>query len=98
MILVYYLCNYERYGIKFNDFDKSTGDETASYKNRAKERRNEFGLDLTHLHSAQANVRGATVDNQIGQENVGRKMLAKMGWKEGKGLGKKEEGIIEPVN
>ena len=31
-------------------------------------------------------------------ENVGFKMLQKMGWKEGEGLGSEGQGIKDPVN
>ena len=31
-------------------------------------------------------------------ENVGFKMLEKMGWKEGEGLGSEGQGIKQPVN
>jgi len=34
----------------------------------------------------------------ITEENVGHKMLAKMGWKEGDSLGKSNAGILEPVS
>ena len=33
----------------------------------------------------------------ITEENVGRKMLEKMGWKEGEGLGREGAGRLEPV-
>ena len=33
----------------------------------------------------------------IKEENVGRKMLEKMGWKEGEGLGREGAGRLEPV-
>jgi len=34
----------------------------------------------------------------IPEENVGHKLLAKMGWKEGDSLGKTNAGILEPVS
>jgi len=34
---------------------------------------------------------------KIDSSNIGHKLLAKMGWKEGKGLGAKEEGKVAPV-
>ncbi|KAG2444119.1 hypothetical protein HYH02_009060 [Chlamydomonas schloesseri] len=33
----------------------------------------------------------------IASSNVGYKLLQKMGWKEGKGLGREESGIVEPI-
>lgn len=38
------------------------------------------------------------VCSAIPEENVGHKMLAKMGWKEGDSLGKTNTGILEPVS
>jgi hypothetical protein len=38
----------------------------------------------------------ATLDTQLSSSNVGFRLLQKMGWK-GKGLGKDEQGIVEPI-
>lgn len=35
--------------------------------------------------------------SSIGADNIGHKLLAKMGWKEGKGMGAKEDGRTAPV-
>jgi len=37
-------------------------------------------------------------EHKLTEENVGFKMLKKAGWKEGTGLGSKEEGIVAPIN
>lgn len=39
----------------------------------------------------------ASVYKPIGDENKGAKLLAKMGWTPGQGLGKSKTGISEPV-
>ena len=37
------------------------------------------------------------VENKITNENLGFKMLERMGWSQGKGLGQEESGITAPV-
>ena len=37
------------------------------------------------------------VENKLTNENLGFKMLERMGWSEGKGLGQEEGGITAPV-
>lgn len=36
-------------------------------------------------------------ESSIGADNVGHKLLQKMGWQQGKGIGAKESGITAPV-
>lgn len=37
-------------------------------------------------------------DFKLKEDNVGFKMLQKLGWSEGQGLGAKSSGIVDPVN
>ncbi|XP_062003301.1 uncharacterized protein LOC133720835 isoform X2 [Rosa rugosa] len=46
-------------------------------------------VDLEHVEQA-------SLDRQLPSSNIGFRLLQKMGWK-GKGLGKDEQGIVEPI-
>ncbi|KAI8486546.1 Angiogenic factor with G patch and FHA domains 1 [Branchiostoma belcheri] len=63
------------------------------YQDRAGARRQTVGSDNPY----QKDDAPASVHTAIGTSNKGRKMLEKMGWKEGKGLGKTSQGRQEPV-
>lgn len=41
---------------------------------------------------------GFLLCSEIGDRNKGRKMLEKMGWKKGEGLGKTGDGMRDPVS
>ncbi|KAF8099372.1 hypothetical protein N665_0245s0049 [Sinapis alba] len=59
----------------------------------------EFRLPITHRVTENVdleNVEQASLDTMISSSNVGFRLLQKMGWK-GKGLGKQEQGITEPI-
>lgn len=70
------------------------GTLAGKYKNRAEVRRTKVGSDVP---VATSDDLPASVHRPIKEENVGRKMLEKMGWKEGQGLGREGEGRLEPV-
>ncbi|KAL9233446.1 hypothetical protein vseg_008446 [Gypsophila vaccaria] len=59
----------------------------------------DFFLPINHRPTENVNldyVEQASEDRHLSSSNVGFKLLQKMGWK-GKGLGKDEQGIIEPI-
>uniref|UniRef100_A0A182Q8U0 RNA-binding protein 5 n=1 Tax=Anopheles farauti TaxID=69004 RepID=A0A182Q8U0_9DIPT len=84
------------------------------YRDRAKERRAKYGEDEAppvnrskerfqreiekQTHSQSAYPQGTASAVPIGQNNIGNKLLQKMGWSEGQGLGRANQGrtnIIE---
>jgi len=81
------------------------------YRDRAKERRNKFGDDDKPVPNKfkekylkaldEVTVTGGAAEAasmpKIGEENVGNRMLQKMGWKDGLGLGKKNQGRTEII-
>jgi len=66
---------------------------TAGVRNRAAERRRVKGS----AHSAEK-TQTADVRQALPAKNKGRQLMQKMGWKEGTGLGKAEQGRVEPIN
>ncbi|KAI7693125.1 RNA-binding protein 5 [Sarcoptes scabiei] len=74
-----------------------------AYRDRAKERRDKFGIDDTPKYSAAHKfaLENASIDQNasiaspppISNDNIGNKMLKAMGWTEGTGLGKSNQGM-----
>ncbi|KAG2497743.1 hypothetical protein HYH03_004476 [Edaphochlamys debaryana] len=56
------------------------------------------GLGDTHDEDTPAYTGMDGTRVPIPPENVGYKLLQKLGWKEGKGLGRQENGIVEPIS
>lgn len=81
-----------KYGLKGMEY--VAGNPTArDYQDRAQERRVKVGSNFPHERDSEP----ASVDRPLPEDNVGFKMLHKMGWKEGTGLGKDKQGTVEPV-
>uniref|UniRef100_A0A183EBU7 G-patch domain-containing protein n=1 Tax=Gongylonema pulchrum TaxID=637853 RepID=A0A183EBU7_9BILA len=67
------------------------------YRDRAKERRNLFGLDPSGFTSDVPEIEPdyavRSSDIPIDETNIGSKLLKSMGWQEGTGIGKNNQGI-----
>jgi len=97
-------------GSKAQDQDQQ-GDQTSyQYKDRAKERRKKFGKEELPVENkfkdkymaAMADVAASGAPTgadapKLDDSNLGNRMLQKMGWKDGLGLGKKNQGRTEII-
>ncbi len=79
----------------------NTGSGRGQYRDRAKERRDKYGeleeakpnfLKEKYLKAMEETDSLPQPERNIGSDNIGNKMLQKMGWKEGLGLGKANQG------
>ncbi|XP_051785443.1 angiogenic factor with G patch and FHA domains 1 [Erpetoichthys calabaricus] len=82
-----------KYGLKNSDYDDTKLLKSSVYKDRAEKRRQTVGSEGTF----QRDDAPASVNIEISDENKGRKMLEKMGWKKGDGLGKDGKGRKDPI-
>ncbi|XP_077555340.1 angiogenic factor with G patch and FHA domains 1 isoform X2 [Haemaphysalis longicornis] len=81
-----------KYGLKGMEY-VAGNTAPGPYQDRAQERRVKVGSNFPHERDSEP----ASVDRPLSEDNVGFKMLHKMGWKEGTGLGKEKQGTVEPV-
>lgn len=82
-----------KYGLKNSDYEEQKAVKNSRYKDRAENRRQMVGSEGTF----QRDDAPASVHVEIGDENKGKQMLEKMGWKRGEGLGKDGTGRKDPI-
>ncbi|XP_006873364.1 PREDICTED: angiogenic factor with G patch and FHA domains 1-like [Chrysochloris asiatica] len=82
-----------KYGLQNIDYEDEKALKNPKYKDRAGKRREQIGSEGTF----QRDDAPASVHSEITDSNKGRKMLEKMGWKKGEGLGKDGGGMKTPI-
>ncbi|KAM9138904.1 angiogenic factor with G patch and FHA domains 1 isoform 1-T1 [Pangshura tecta] len=82
-----------KYGLQNTDYEDDKAVKNPNYKDRAGKRRETIGSEGTF----QRDDTPASVHVEISDSNKGRKMLEKMGWKKGEGLGKDGGGMKNPI-
>ncbi|XP_005618241.1 angiogenic factor with G patch and FHA domains 1 isoform X1 [Canis lupus baileyi] len=82
-----------KYGLQNTDYEDEKALKNPKYKDRAGKRREQIGSEGTF----QRDDAPASVHFEITDSNKGRKMLEKMGWKKGEGLGKDGGGMKIPI-
>ncbi|MBN3322739.1 AGGF1 factor, partial [Atractosteus spatula] len=82
-----------KYGLKNSEYEGTKALKNSKYKDRAERRRQTVGSE----GAFQRDDAPASVHVEISDGNKGRKMLEKMGWKKGEGLGKDGSGRKDPI-
>ncbi|KAJ4926723.1 hypothetical protein JOQ06_014470 [Pogonophryne albipinna] len=82
-----------RYGLQSSEYEEAKTLRNPRYQDRAESRRQTVGSEGVF----QRDDAPASVHQEISEVNKGRKMLEKMGWKKGEGLGKEGTGMKTPI-
>nr|XP_020448224.1 angiogenic factor with G patch and FHA domains 1 isoform X2 [Monopterus albus] len=82
-----------KYGLQSSEYEEAKALRNRRYKDRAESRRQTVGSEGVF----QRDDAPASVHEEISEANKGRKMLEKMGWKKGEGLGKEGTGMKDPI-
>ncbi|KAM6156907.1 angiogenic factor with G patch and FHA domains 1 [Erethizon dorsatum] len=82
-----------KYGLQNTDYEDEKALKNPKYKDRAGKRREQVGSEGTF----QRDDAPASIHSEITDSNRGRKMLEKMGWRKGEGLGKDGGGVKTPI-
>ncbi|NWW95533.1 AGGF1 factor, partial [Rhynochetos jubatus] len=83
-----------KYGLQNTEYEDNKAVKNPKYKDRAGKRRETIGSEGTF----QRHDSPASVHIEISNSNKGHKMLEKMGWKKGEGLGKDGGGMKDPIH
>ncbi|XP_039219914.1 angiogenic factor with G patch and FHA domains 1 [Crotalus tigris] len=82
-----------KYGLQNTEYEVDKVVKNPNYKDRAGKRRETVGSE-GNFHRDDA---PASIHVEISESNKGHKILEKMGWKKGEGLGKSGGGIKDPI-
>ncbi|XP_059184916.1 angiogenic factor with G patch and FHA domains 1 isoform X1 [Centropristis striata] len=82
-----------KYGLQSTEYEETKALRNPRYQDRAESRRQTVGSEGVF----QRDDAPASVHQEISEVNKGRKMLEKMGWKKGEGLGKEGTGMKAPI-
>ncbi|KAM9367483.1 angiogenic factor with G patch and FHA domains 1 [Phaethornis superciliosus] len=83
-----------KYGLQNTEYEDNKAVKNPKYKDRAGKRRETIGSEGTF----QRDDSPASIHIEISNTNKGHKMLEKMGWKKGEGLGKDGGGMKDPIH